>query len=66
MNEKLWREFFDYNIKLSFTNEVSEQNVNKSWRLQSFELEDTANGLLSVFFSYVNIWKVFAYILFII
>lgn len=57
---------FDYNIKLSFTNEVSKQNGNKSGRLQSFKLEDKTNGLLPVPFSYINIWKVFAYILFII
>lgn len=53
-------------VLTSFTNEVSEQNVNQSWRLQSFKLEDIVNGLLQVLFSYVNIWKVFAYIRFVI
>ena len=66
MNQKLQTEFSECNIWLSFTNEVSEKNVNKSWSLQSVKLEDTVNGLLLVFFSYVNTWKVFVYILFVI
>lgn len=66
MNQKLQTEFSECNIRLSFTNEVSEKNVNKSWSLQSVKLEDTVNGLLLVFFSYVNTWKVFVYILFVI